>query len=671
MKKSFFVLIVILLMLFIVGCDDPKNTPPTEYKVSFKVDEKIIDEKKVEEGKYAPAPSEELINKNIPEGKKFTGWSINDEKVDIKTYSIKADTTFTAILEDHVKYTVTLMSNGTELYTIQKYENEFIELSDYKPEDIGENEVFLGWSTEESESGSVISGSYKVTGNATLYAQIKQKEMHTLTFDVEVPADTQKNVETGTVITLPEPIDTNGFKYWRVNGEKVESPYTVSADTSFTAYYAFVISYSVNDKIVKKVGVEKGNNIDFSYKPDLDPSMTFKYWSESKDGVEASAQTASGDKIFYAVVEETPSFTITYHFANGTTEDAKYLKDTVITKFKTETASEGMEFLGWSLSLDGSVITELTMDKDYDLYPKFKYLSNEYVPLYHLDELIADDTRFAAYRNISDLSLYLPSYLYQKAVKSGWIDFNTSKYKEGFIGQTITIKDVDNQKIGTVKIESQDKAVYEIDWSGLIWTVNCSDGLNLFLLKDSEYDAYATLGGTFTYTDEKNNDSTKFNNFKCTLCVVPEGEGENSSNKKIILETDSITGDPTTQVYEYGSINLSETEWKNYGMINDICYVISNNGNTADFKDGTHDLDIETSFGISLSLKYTRTDLNLTINEGSSIQFKEQGSPEAKYVINDFKMICSGEEVTSPKRTIWTPETLNFGSFTVPVKYFY
>lgn len=241
-----------------------------DYKadITFKVDNVTHDSQIVAIGKFAALPAEPT-----KDGYVFKGWSVNGSIVNVPTYPVQGNTTFTAVFTQ--KHTVRFELDGAT-HTTQQVENgtcaSFASVTDTP------YIAFKGWSLDGVNLIDV--NNYTITQDTVFIAVIVKS--YDVTFNVDGNVyDTQIVVSGGkpTVPTVPKK-DKYVFVGWTLGGTNIVdiSGYTVTENVTFTALFKvdkFDVIFKNGSTTVSTQEVQNGS---YAIKPDFN-SDTFMGWT--------------------------------------------------------------------------------------------------------------------------------------------------------------------------------------------------------------------------------------------------------------------------------------------------------------------------------------------------------------------------------------------------------
>lgn len=299
---------------------------------------------------------------NIPEGKSFTGWFHEDEKIDTseKLWNLvtgdETEIQLTAQYET-AKYDVTFnLGGGTDTDNAAATQN--IEHGQYatKPakDPTKANYDFVGWYTAEEGGEEFNFGSVEIKQATTVYARWKATE-YTITFSGDGVSETavKYTVESANV-TLPTP-QREGYDFVEWQRDNVKFEYaqgTTVGDITLTAKWTlhqYTITFAgdgVSETAVKYT-IETGAT-DLHLPTPTRTGYTFVEWQQNNAKFEYVKGTTKGDITLTAKwTAKTYSFTWNAGTdGTSTTGPASAAFDGSVT-LPTVTANAGKKFEGW------------------------------------------------------------------------------------------------------------------------------------------------------------------------------------------------------------------------------------------------------------------------------------------------------------------------------------
>lgn len=372
MKRKLKLLVTSLLGLALAACGSPSTPEPTPsggdpgqvdpvttYTVIFEVDGTRYATLKVKKGE---AIGEGKVNDpTAPSGKVFAGWYLNGNKVDIATYVVNSNVTFTAKFDDAGEKLPDLSVDATKEAGKTYY-------------------MVLGWweTTAKNDDGTPKQTSFMVKDDAVrIYANIRSYLKLTGVADSDINNIQFRNYSSATVADMGTAI----------NGD---------ADVDIV----FGVGNNINSSSGANVSLHNSSN-DFKFQEKTGSTQTQRYvacttyandhgvalfdWLKNTDAGRASlSKLLSDDEIRASLAPVTIDLTVTVH---GDTDAVTHLtdKDTAIT-MPTITVPSGKHFAGFATSATGEVVLKkainatlkyddvkaLATGKTLDLYPVFE-----------------------------------------------------------------------------------------------------------------------------------------------------------------------------------------------------------------------------------------------------------------------------------------------------------
>lgn len=176
------------------------------YDVQFMVQDEVYDTQLIQSGNVATVPSEPTISNYII----FDCWTVNGEEVDVSTYTITENTTFTAKLLN--RYDVKFMVDNS-VYTTQIVTSGEYATTPTTP--TLDNYTFVGWSVDGTNVVNLYS--YPITAN-TVFVGLFEEAQYTLTiFYNNGNANDTVTQLPNTIYNLPIPTYA-GYEFieWRI-----------------------------------------------------------------------------------------------------------------------------------------------------------------------------------------------------------------------------------------------------------------------------------------------------------------------------------------------------------------------------------------------------------------------------------------------------------------------
>lgn len=287
----------------------------TNYKATFVVDDSTYNTQVLThfDSISIDGPSKEYYT--------FMGWSVDGELVDISTYSLSADTTFTAVFEE-TEYTITFMVNDSVYKTIQATHSTILTIES----PVLEHFTFKGWSDTSPDSSTINLVDYVVTGDDTIYA-VLDAVLYTVNFydyDNELLDTVQYG--SGDMMGIEDPIyhrvvtyngysttlDNRDYEFigWSIDGVNVIdlSTYNLTSDTNFIAVYRQLLylvildfNVAVQEDVVFR-HVSYGTIIQINFTPSMF-EYDFKGYSVNGTMIDINTYQITQDTTIVAVFE--------------------------------------------------------------------------------------------------------------------------------------------------------------------------------------------------------------------------------------------------------------------------------------------------------------------------------------------------------------------------------
>lgn len=349
MKKKFLAVMGAAMLALTIGACTPKaNTPTggddpivitTKYTVVFEVDGARYKTMKVEEGKTI---TETVVNPE-KEGMRFAGWMENGVIVDLSTYVVTHDVTFTAKFEEAGNVlNVDDVKDATKTYS-----------------------VVLGWweSTNTTSTSFPYSGMTKGTVRL-FYANLIKYLKKTGFTDAQINAISFRNYSSYDVASMGELVVADGDVELMIGvGKNVFSgttipPYNTSDDSKFETV----------------MGANNKSRYVAILKDARDPAKAIYDWLNNSDvAKQAFVKEMTDEEIEQSMQAEVINLTVRVH---GDTVETTTLtdKDTKVS-MPTITVPDRKVFKGFSLTENGEV--DLAVAKNASLkYGDLKELAN-------------------------------------------------------------------------------------------------------------------------------------------------------------------------------------------------------------------------------------------------------------------------------------------------------
>lgn len=373
------------------------------YTVNFIVNGDVYNTQKIIKN-YSPKSPE----KPEREGYIFLGWSLSKEGELVSPTAIKvtSNVTLYAVFEKEPEpepevFAVVFYVDGV------KYNTQYIE-SGKSPENVPnpskDGYVFKHWS--RSENGSDVEPSYvSITSNTNFYAVFEKEKEEVKYFEVKFMVDGEEystsKVQQGNKASAPASPKKDGydFKGWstRDGGTVASVSVVVESDLIFYAVFEkiqpkkYVVSFVV-DGVSKDQQVVENETAVVPENPKKD-GYVFKGWSNTVDGeiVNVGSIQITNSRLFYAVFEkkeeEKKYYTVTF-ISDGKTYDSQVVleNDKVVVPDAPQKADH--EFIGWSKSINGSIVSvETTAKSDATYYAVFKAIK-KFTVTFYIDDVV-------------------------------------------------------------------------------------------------------------------------------------------------------------------------------------------------------------------------------------------------------------------------------------------
>lgn len=333
------------------------------FTVQFVDGEETVCTQTVNSGEFATD-----IERTSTTYKVFEGWAVNGVIVDVDSYSILADTTFTAVYT--YKYDVTFSVDSTD------YDSQIITSGSYATVPVSPTKdgyVFLGWSLDGS---SIVNVSTTQITSATTFIALFAK-VHTVTFVDGTDAVSTQSVVNGQYANdvVRQSTAYKVFNGWSVDGEIVDiSSYHITSDTTFVADYTnkYDVTFIVDSDVISSQIIEENKFATIPVESPFKEGYIFIGWSV--DGEVVSVDSYSITKTTIFVAEFKKLYTVTFMSDNQeiSTQQAADIDDVVVPSNPTK---EEYKFVGWST--DGQNVVELSsyvLSSDTIFYAVFETL---------------------------------------------------------------------------------------------------------------------------------------------------------------------------------------------------------------------------------------------------------------------------------------------------------
>jgi len=309
----------------------------------------------------------------------FNGWKVNDEFIDLSTYTINENTKIVADLT--YKYDVNFVVDGVN------YNSQIIEKNNYAilpeaPSKTGYE--FDGWSADNVNIVNV--ETTKITSHTTYTAMFTK--LHNVTFMYEDTTKSTQIVRNGSMATNVS-VENTAYKIfngWKVNGSIVEiSTYKVTSDTTFIAdiTYRYDVIYKVDETNYNTQIVTANNYPNLPSNPTKE-GYEFDGWSlNGVDVINTSTLQITANTTYYAVFTKVYNVSFVYE---DTTISLQTIRQNSTAKTPSVESSAYKVFNGWTIngeivSVNDYSITENTTfvaDITYKYDVKFMVDNTEY-----------------------------------------------------------------------------------------------------------------------------------------------------------------------------------------------------------------------------------------------------------------------------------------------------
>ena len=330
-----------------------------------------------------------------PEYKQFKGWSLTSNGEIITSVNMNQDRTVYAIWEDLPRHTLSFNSNGGT-GSMNSISN-LIGLYDLPECTIipPDNKQFKGWSL--TSSGEVIT-TLIMDQDRTVYAIWEDAPVYLLTFDDNGGTNSMTAIYgLRGLYELPEctiiPPEGKQFKGWSLSldGEIITS---VLMDQDRTVYPVwedapvYLLIFDDNGGTNSMTAIYGLRGLyDLPECTIIPPEgKQFKGWSLSLDGEIITSVLMDQDRTVYPIWENKPSYLLTFDDNGGTNSMTSIYELTGLYELPecTIIPPEGKYFIGWSLSINGEIITSVLMDRDRTVYPVWGDIKQATTPVINI-----------------------------------------------------------------------------------------------------------------------------------------------------------------------------------------------------------------------------------------------------------------------------------------------
>lgn len=337
-----------------------------------------------------------VVNPTSTAYKIFNGWTVDNETVDLDTYTITANTKF--IADVTYKFDVKFMDGETVVKSDIIVKDGFATLPTAPTKDGYE---FDGWAINGVDIVDNITTT-PVTVNTTYKAVWTKLIQVTFVYDGEVKST--QTIHRGESVTIPE-IESTAYKifnYWTINGIAVDvSAYTFTEDTVITANitYKYDVKFvSENEEISSEI-VEKGLLVTA---PATNPTTTrehyvFAGWSANGTEIVDVLNYPINENTTFTAIFELEKFTVSFTDWLGFTVYGKKLVSygDVIGEVDIQApAKEEQEFVYWANASGGTKVdlNTFVVTSNVRLYPAYEIIEFFTLKFYKGSELLTSVT---------------------------------------------------------------------------------------------------------------------------------------------------------------------------------------------------------------------------------------------------------------------------------------
>lgn len=317
--------------------------------------------------------------------KKFLGWMLDDEIVDLTNYPINESVTFTAKINTF--YDVTFKVDD------EIYDTDIVVDGSYsKVPTIPTKEgyEFVGWTVNNVVYDV---DTYSITKSTVFEA--KFVKLNKVQFNYKENVINTQTIRTGehASVVYPDVDDYTQFNYWMVNGIKVNiEEYVVTSDVVFVAN--ITNKYDVNfmyegNKYSSQIVLDGSYPIQVT--PPTSETKVFKGWSLDKENIiDVTTVSITEKTTFYAVIDY-------YYFVTFKYDDdsvygkTQLIKESGYATLPEDPTKEGYEFDYWTLDKSTEINVQqnkITAETIY--YAKFTKIHN--VVFKYENEIISTQT---------------------------------------------------------------------------------------------------------------------------------------------------------------------------------------------------------------------------------------------------------------------------------------
>lgn len=317
--------------------------------------------------------------------KKFLGWMLDDEIVDLTNYPINESVTFTAKINTF--YDVTFKVDD------EIYDTDIVVDGSYsKVPTIPTKEgyEFVGWTVNNVVYDV---DTYSITKSTVFEA--KFVKLNKVQFNYKENVINTQTIRTGehASVVYPDVDDYIQFNYWMVNGIKVNiEEYVVTSDVVFVAN--ITNKYDVNfmyegNKYSSQIVLDGSYPIQVT--PPTSVTKVFKGWSLDKENIiDVTTVSITEKTTFYAVIDY--YYFVTFKYDDDSVYgETQLIKETGYATLPKDPTKEGYEFDYWTLDKSTEINVQqnkITAETIY--YAKFTKIHN--VVFKYENEIISTQT---------------------------------------------------------------------------------------------------------------------------------------------------------------------------------------------------------------------------------------------------------------------------------------
>lgn len=233
----------------------------------------------------------------------FLGWYVDGEIIDLNTFVLNENTTFTASL--NYSYDVEFIVDD-EVYSTQIVSENGVSTIPTVPTKTGYE--FVGWTLDGENIIDITTN--KITAKTTYVA--KFIKLHTAVFKIGNDVVSTQTIKNNEFVTNVDDIistysDTLVVNYWTVNGSKVDlSTYAITSDVVIEANVTYYrnVKFMYEDTEFYSTKVLTGEFATISSSPVNTTRKEFLGWSLDKTNViDISTIEITEDTVFYAVIK--------------------------------------------------------------------------------------------------------------------------------------------------------------------------------------------------------------------------------------------------------------------------------------------------------------------------------------------------------------------------------